>query len=394
MPLMEMTIMDQKKEFILLWKSNKYTFTCLCDHFGISRSTGYKYVKRFEESGMDGLEPRSRAPHHTPSKIPEEIEKRIIEIRKEHHTWGAKKLRWRLEKDGIYSRIPANSTITNILKRNGLIPERRKRVHVERRYPKFEADNCNEIWSADYKGEFRTTDGKNCYPLTIADTYSRFIIKIKGLSRPNLEQSKPVFEDVFIQYGLPEQLHTDNGSPFANVRALGRYTQFSVWLMELGILPVFSDPASPQQNGKHERMHRVLKAEACREPGKNLRSQQIKFNRFTKSFNDERPHEGLGMVTPGSVYEKSKRRYKKKIEEWKYPSEYRVKYICKNGIIRVGARDSIFVGTAFKEKKLGFEEIGNGISRVWFREFLLGYLNEHELKIYDILEYDYIPKVF
>ncbi len=393
MPLMEKTIMDQKKEFILLWSSKRYTFTGLCQDFKISRTTGYKYVKRFQTSGMEGLEPQSRAPHHSPNKVPEEIVKRIIEIRKEHSSWGAKKIRWRLDQDGIYNRIPAQSTISIILKRNNLIPERKRHVRVERRYPKFIANDCNEIWSADYKGEFKTKDNKYCYPLTICDTFSRYIIKIKGLSRPNYEQSQPVFETVFKEYGLPEQLHTDNGSPFANVRALGRYTQFSVWLMELGILPVFSDPASPQQNGKHERMHRILKAEACKEPGISLRSQQIKFNKFAREYNTERPHESLGMVTPSSVYARSKRPYPKKIEPWVYPAEYKVRNICKNGIIRVGKDDRIFVGTAFKEKQLGFEDIGEGIYRVWFREFLLGYLNEHELKIYDILEYDYIKRV-
>jgi transposase InsO family protein len=393
MPLTEMTIMDQKKEFILLWSSRRYTFTALCQHYGISRTTGYKYVKKFQTYGMEGFEPQSRAPHHTPNKISEEIEKKIVELRGKHHTWGAKKLQWKLEQEGIYNHIPARSTITNVLKRNDLIPERRKRVHVERRYPKFEAVECNDIWSADYKGEFKTKDNKYCYPLTICDTYSRFIIKIQGLSRPNLEQSKPVFEAAFKVYGLPEQLHTDNGSPFANVRSLGRYTQLSVWLMELGVLPVFSDPASPQQNGKHERMHRVLKAESCKDPGVSLRSQQIKFNRFTREYNMERPHEALGMVLPSSIYEKSKRPYSKKIKEWIYPAEYKVRNICKNGIIRVGKDDSIFVGTAFKSKQLGFEDIGGGIYRVWFREFLLGYLNEHELKIYDIMEYDYIKRV-
>ncbi len=393
MPLMEKTIMDQKEEFILIWSTDRFTFSGLCKDFCISRTTGYKYIKRYQEEGMAGLQPKSRAPHHSPNKTPAAIEERILEIRSQHKRWGGKKIRWRLEKDGIYSHIPCKSTINNILKKNDLIPERKRHVHIEKRYPKFIADHCNEIWSADYKGEFRTGDKKYCYPLTICDNFSKYIIRIKGLSRPNLTQSKPVFEAVFKEYGLPEQLHTDNGSPFANIRSLGRYTQFSVWLMELGIYPVFSDPASPQQNGSHERMHRELKAEACIEPGKSLRSQQIKFNRFTKEYNEERPHEALGMVTPKTVYERSKRRYPNEIKEWHYPPEYKVRYICKNGIIRVGKKDSIFVGTAFKEKKLGFKDIGNGIYRVWFREFFLGYLNEHELKIYDILDYEFIPRV-
>lgn len=179
MPLKEITIMNQKKEFVLHWCSKSYTFTSLCQDFGISRTTGYKYIQKYKQYGMAGLEPQSRAPHHTPRKTPGEIEKRILEIRKEHETWGAKKIRWRLEEDGIYSRIPARSTINLILKRNGMIPDRKKRVHIERRYPKFEADDCNEIWSADYKGHFKMGDKKTCYPLTICDTYTRYIFKIK-----------------------------------------------------------------------------------------------------------------------------------------------------------------------------------------------------------------------
>jgi len=394
MALMEMTVMDQKKEFILLWKTNSFSFTDLCKEFNIARTTGYKYVKRFKEGGMDALENQSTAPHHVPGKTPPELEKRIIEIRKQKPRWGAKKITWRLEQDGVYKNIPALSTISLILKRNGLIKERKKHRRVEPKKPKFIPEFCNDIWSADYKGKFKMGNGKYCYPLTICDSYSRFIIEIKALSTPSFEQAKPVFESVFKVYGLPEQLHTDNGTPFASIRSLGRLSTFSVWLMELGILPVYSDPGCPTQNGSHERMHRELKADACKNPGKTLQGQQHKFSTFRREYNEERPHEALGMKLPISVYTRSKRLYPKKIEDWIYPGEYIVKYVCRNGSIRVGRSHWIFVSSALLGKKVGLEPLGNDLFRVYFRDYLLGYLDNNELKIYDIMEYRYVPKVY
>lgn len=236
---MEMTIMDQKKEFILNWKSNQSSFAQLCRDFQISRMSGYKYVKRYQEEGMEGLEERSRAPHNIPNKTPEPITKRIIELRKEHPRWGAKKLHQILLDEGIYTKVPARSTISLILKRNGLIPERKKRKRVTPKKPIFDPKECNEIWSADFKGHFKLGDKSTCYPLTICDSFSRYILAIKGLSSTTFEDVQPIFKAVFKEYGLPLQLHTDNGSPFAAINALGRLTKLSVWLMELGIQPVF-----------------------------------------------------------------------------------------------------------------------------------------------------------
>jgi len=207
MPFMEMTIMDQKVEFILLWRSNIMSFTALCEYFQISRGTGYRYVKRYQEGGMIALEPQSRAPHNRPNKTPKQIEEKILEYRKQHSRWGAKKIQSKkiqslLEKEGIYSKVPARSTVSLILKRNGMIPERKKHRRIEPRKPIFDPQQCNEIWSADYKGKFKMGNGKYCYPVTICDTYSRYILGIKGLHRANLEQSKPVFESVFKEYRI------------------------------------------------------------------------------------------------------------------------------------------------------------------------------------------------
>ena len=395
MPLMEMTLMDQKKEFILLWKTEQYSLSYLCREFNISRPTGYRYIEKYKKFGIEGLENRPTIAKTIANKTPEAIEKAIVAIRKnpDYKRWGAKKILWKLQQEGVYEKLPAVSTINLILKRNDLIPKRKIRKRVEPIKPIFDPEEPNEVWSADYKGKFRMGNNKYCYPLTICDSCSRIILDIKGLHTATLEASKPVFEAVFKEYGLPLQLHTDNGSPFASVRSLGRITKFAVWLMELGIEPVYSDPGRPDQNGRHERMHRELKAEACSPPGKNLQSQQVKFNRFKRIYNYERPHESLGMVTPASAHEKSKRPYPKEISEYSYPADYKVKYVCRNGIIRVGKKDEVYVSTALKEKEVGLEELGGGIYRIYFREYLLGYLDENDLQVYDIQEYNYIPRL-
>jgi transposase InsO family protein len=390
---MEMTIMDQKKEFILNWKSNQTSFSQLCRDFQISRMSGYKYLNRYMEEGMEGLEERSRAPHNIPHKTPQPIENRIIELRKKHPRWGAKKLRQLLINEEIYLTIPATSTIGAILKRNGLIPERKKRKHVTPRKPIFDPGEPNEIWSADFKGHFKLGDKSTCYPLTICDSYSRYILAIKGLKTTRLEDVQPIFKAVFEEHGLPLQLHTDNGSPFASIHALGRLTKLSVWFMELGIQPVFSDPGKPQQNGRHERMHRELKADACRKPRETLKGQQKSFANFVKIYNEERPHEALDMRAPHVVHERSKRPFPKKIIDWEYPAGWKVRYICVNGIIRIGKADKIFVSSTLQGKTVGLEPLGNEIYRLYFREFLLGYLDYNERKVYDILEYMYFPSL-
>lgn len=395
MPLLEMNRMDQRKEFILLWKSDQFSFSHLCREFHITRRTGYNYVEKYKQGGMEGLENRATIPLHVPNKTPKPIEEAIIKIRTQKETkgWGAKKILWKLEQEGIYEKLPARSTVSLILKRNGLIPERKKRKKVEPQKPIFDPAEPNEVWSADYKGQFRMGNGKYCYPLTICDSKTRHIIEIKGLLKPEYESAKAIFKGVFKVYGLPLQLHTDNGAPFASIRSLGRLTKFSVWLMEHGVQPVYSDPGHPEQNGRHERMHRELKAAVCKNPSKNLQAQQVRFNKFKKFYNEERPHEAIGMVTPSSIYEKSKRLYEEHIEEWEYPSDYKIKNVCNNGIIRVGKSDSIYVTTALKGKKVGLEEIGEGIFRIYFRDFLLGYLDEGTLQVYDIQEYKYVPRV-
>ncbi len=256
MPWREINAMDQKKEFIILWKSQQFSVTELSEMFNISRNTAYKYLKRFVKQGYKGLEEETRNPHNHPNKTPKEIEEAIIELRKKHPRWGAGVIIDILEKSGNYEKLPSATTGNRILKDNDLIKKRRRHKKVEMHKPIFDPHTPNEVWSADFKGKFKMKNGQYCYPLTIADSYSRYILAAKGLLAANTKQSKPVFIKTFRKYGLPEQLHTDNGAPFGSIHALGRLTSFAVWLLDIGVMPVYSDPGHPEQNGRHERMHR------------------------------------------------------------------------------------------------------------------------------------------
>jgi transposase InsO family protein len=383
----ETTVMDQKQEFILLWKAGKHTVTALCEIFSISRSTAYKYIKRYKQYGFAGLPERSRRPHTFPRKTEDVIEEEIVKLREKHTRWGSRKLLVLLEDKFPHAELPGYTTINTILKRHGMVKERKRRGKVEPKKPIFDPHVPNEVWSADYKGKFRMGNKKYCYPLTIADSYSRYVFSAKGLHSATAANTKPVFIDVFRKYGMPEQIHTDNGAPFAHINSLGRLSKLSVWFMELGIQPVFSDPAHPEQNGRHERMHRELKGECTRPPGRTLQAQQRKLNRFVKEYNEIRPHEALGMKMPASVHEISDRKYPETIVEWEYPKEVIEKYVSHNGAVRTGKNDWLFLTTALSGKNVGFEEIGNRIYRIYFREFFLGYADMKDRKVYDIMTY-------
>jgi hypothetical protein len=222
-----------------------------------------------------------------------------------------------------------------------------------------------------------------CHPLTIADSYSRFVFEAKGMYQPTFIETQAAFIVVFKKYGLPQQIHTDNGSPFGSVQAISRLTRLAVWFIELGIEPVYSDPAHPEQNGRHERMHRDLKGEVTRPPGYDLRAQQRKLNYFVKEYDELRPHEALGNKTPFQVHQISPRPYPDKINEWEYEKEFKVRYVCRNGAIRWGHRGWVGVSTCLSEKYIGMLELGNGIWEVYFRQKRIGYLDEKLMRIQD-----------
>ena len=290
MPWKDTTTMEQKVEFIHEWLSNQYTITVLCEAFEITRPTAYRLIKRYEEIGIPGLLEKSKAPLNHPNRTKKEVEKAIIDLRKDHRRWGAKKIHKLLEKDFSLDLIPSKVTIHNIMIRNGLILPQKRMRRVKPVFPIFNPKKCNEVWSADYKGKFLMGNKKYCHPLTISDSKSRFLFTAKGHYRELFDAAKKEFTRVFREYSMPEQIHTDNGAPFGSVAAIQRFTKLSYWFIDLGILPVYSDPAHPEQNGRHERMHRDLKAECAAHSAFNLRAQQRKLNYFVKEYNNVSSH--------------------------------------------------------------------------------------------------------
>jgi len=235
--------------------------------------------------------------------------------------WGARKLLVLLQRSMPEVELPCESTVNNILKKHGKVtPRKKNRRRIINKYPVFDPQAPNLVWSADFKGKFRMGNWEYCNPLTIADSYSRYLFAIHGLEYCRAEDCKPIFEKVFREHGMAEQMHTDNGPPFGSPISLRRMTSLAVWFMDLGVTPVYSDPGQPQQNGRHERMHKDLKAQATRPPGRGWRSQQKKFEEFRKEYNEVRPHEALVMKTPNEVHKESKREYPRRVEEWVYPA--------------------------------------------------------------------------
>jgi len=374
MPWKEHSIMDNRVFFIEEYRSGQWTVTDLCKQFCISRTLGYKYIKRYELYGITGLHDLPKTPHNCPIKTSKTVETAIIKLRKKHPRYGPEKLITKLSETNPNIEWPAYSTVSLILKRNNLIPVRRRIRQIEPLDPIFNPTAPNDIWSSDYKGKYRTGDRTYIYPLTITDSYTRFVFAAQALINPNWEETKAVFIYVFKKYGLPLQLHTDNGSPFACSTALARLSSMAVWLLEYDVVPVYSDPGCPGQNGRHERMHRELKADVARNPALNRNLEQKRLNAFIKEYNTYRPHKALNNMTPASVYTPSTREYTGHIIPWEYPAGFEVHRVYKNGAIRWGSDHWVMASTALTDKDIGLLEIGNGIWRVFFRKKLLGYL--------------------
>jgi len=374
--------MDERVRFVGDVGRGFFPFTELCRRYGISRKTGYKWIGRYHAEGPAGLVDESRRPRSCPHATGREIVEALAELRRKHPTWGAKKLLKVLGKRRPRGQLPARSTCCDILKREGLIsPSRRRRKPSHPGRPLSRMDEPNAVWTADFKGEFKTKDGRYCYPLTVADGYSRFLLGCQALRSTAVELSKPVFKRLFEEYGLPRIIRTDNGVPFATT-ALGRLSRLSVWWIHLGIHPELIEPASPAQNGRHERMHRTLKAEATRPAAGNLSAQQVRFNRFREEFNTERPHEALGQETPDSVYVPAPRQLPRKLPPITYPPHFERRYVSANGGIRWHCA-WVNVTTTLIGDYVGLEEVGDGLWDVYFSHLRLGRLDERRMRIED-----------
>ena len=380
MPWKETTTMEQKIEFICEWRTGKYTITELCKSFEISRPTAYKLISRFENEGFEGLKERSKAPINHPNATDEQIIESILKLKSKYKLWGAKKIRELLFKEFTAQQVPSVVTVHNILKKNGLVCPQKRMRRVKPVFPIFDPKACNEVWSADYKGKFLMGNKIYCHPLTIADSKSRFVFTAKGHYKENLKAAKAEFKRVFRIYGIPKQIHTDNGSPFGSVRAIQRYTRLSYWFIELGIAPVFSDPAHPEQNGRHERMHRDLKAACAKPAAYDLKAQQRRLNHFVKQYNNIRPHEALNMKTPAQVHDFSTRPFPERIPNFDYEAKYKVLKVTKNGSVRWKSYYWVYITASLTGKYIAIEDIGNGIWRVFYRNVLLGFFDENNLR--------------
>ena len=384
MPWSETTAMEQRVQFIRDWRSARLTIADLCALYDISRKTGYKWIERYIEEGPDGLLERSHVAQTVHNKTLPEVEQAILAMRLAHPSWGPKKLLHKLGQRQPRLVLPGRSTVADILSRNGLITHRpRRRTIGHPGKPTQQILLPNDCWSADFKGQFRTGDGLYCYPLTVTDNYSRFLLECQALPGTLLEPSKIVFTRLFKQYGLPRRIRTDNGVPFAS-HTLGRLSRLSAWWVRLGIFPEFIEPGKPQQNGKHERMHRTLKDETTKPPAANSRAQQRKFNAFKREFNEERPHEALDMNTPAQLYQPSNRPMPDKLPPLEYPDRFEVRYVSANGGIR-WKQQWVNVTTAVIGEYVGLEEIDDGLWDVYFGTLKLGRLLERHMRIEDHL---------
>jgi len=382
MPWSQTSPMDQRTQFIADYLRETLNITELCDLYGISRKTGYKWIDRYLHQGPAGLDERSRRPWHSPNTTPPEIVEAFLEVRRRHPSWGGKKILAVVHKRHPRWELPGRSTVCEILKRHGMVPKQRfKRRIGHPGKPTSSILAPNDVWCADFKGQFKTGDGIYCYPLTVTDGYSRYLLGCQGLLSTAVSGAKPVFTRLFREYGLPKRIRTDNGVPFAT-NTLARLSSLSAWWIRLGVLPDLIEPGKPQQNGRHERMHRTLKAEATKPPAGNLPAQQRKFNRFREEFNHERPHEALDQQTPTSCYQSSPREMPNKLPPLEYPDRFEMRYVSTNGGIRWN-RDWVNVSIVCAGEYVGLEEIDDGIWNVYFGPLKLGRLHERHMRIED-----------
>jgi putative transposase len=378
MPWDETTGMDQRVRFIGDFSSCRYTMSELCERYGISRKTGYKWSQRYAEEGVEGLLDRSRAPRRSPQQTEARCEESLVEARRDHPDWGARKLLLRLRGRHPEWGWPAASTGGEILKRHGLVaPRRRRRCPPVAAKPLVEATSPNRLWTADFKGEFRTGDRQLCYPLTVADRFSRYLLGCRSRRSTAVLEAQPVFEELFVHYGLPEAILTDGGPPFAAPLSPRRLSRLSVWWVKLGIEPVVIQPGKPQQNGCHERMHRTLKAATARPPASTLAAQQRVFDRFRREYNNERPHEGIGMKTPSQLYRPSARPFPSRLQELSYPGHFEVRRVRASGEIKWRG-ERLFVSEVLGGELVGLEERDDGLWSLFFGPLLLGRYDERD----------------
>lgn len=376
MPWRESHRMNERMRFVVRLGDGE-KMTDLCQEFGISRKTGYKFWERYKARGPEGLCDLSRRPIRSPRRTPMAMVELILGLKSERPTWGAPKLREYLVRKHADIQLPTVPTIHGILKRNGLVQKRKRRPRVDdlvSRSGTRQTAIPNELWCADYKGEFRMGNGQYCYPLTISDHYSRFLLGCEAMETTKFGETRAACEWVFREHGLPQAIRTDNGPPFGHPQGLFGLSRLSVWWMKLGIRIERIEPGHPEQNGRHERMHLTLKQATTRPAATNILAQQEKFDSFREEYNQDRPHEALGMETPNSVYTNSERIFPEALPEPEYPFHDETRIVRPNGQVVMHRRsESFYLAQVFAGETIGLREEDDNIWKISFLNLDLGF---------------------
>lgn len=378
MPWKECNHVDERLKFVARLLDGE-KMAPLCVEFGISRKTGYKIFERYQQCGLEGLTDRSRKPQRYANQLPFQIEKAILQIKQEKPHWGAPKIREKLIRHYPDVRPPAQSTVHAVLDKHGWVNKHRKRRYCAKGTALSYANQPNVLWCADYKGEFLLGNKQYCYPLTITDFSSRYLLACEGLQTTQEQYAFTVFERVFKEFGLPGAIRTDNGVPFSAPNALFGLSKLSVWWLRLGIAIERIKPGHPQQNGRHERMHLTLKKEATKPAGQNFLQQQEKFDHFIQEYNNERPHQALGMKYPTELYVPSVRRYRG-LSEVEYPLHDKTITVTQCGRICLRGKKINF-SIVFAGQNVGIKEVDDSIWLVSFMNYDLGYFDEQTCKL-------------
>lgn len=383
MPWIERKPMDEKLLLIADYLRGSVDFSALCRRYGVSRKTGYKWVARYQDQGLSGLDERSRRPKVLPTQLPWIVRQAIIDLRgRGGMELGPKKIQALLLQRFPDQPVPCRTTIYKVLKQAGRVtPRSRRRRVTPAPGPLRPANTPNVLWSADFKGQFLMGNGQWCYPLTVMDHASRYLLDCQALPTVRHADSKPVFERLFREFGLPDRLRTDNGAPFASLGVAG-LSRLSIWWIRLGIQPERITPGRPQQNGRHERMHRTLKRAVIQPPAQNAQAQQKRFKRFCCEYNSQRPHEALGQRPPAAVYAPSARAFPQQLPEMLYPSTLHRHRVSTSGLIYWRSL-RIYIGGVLAGQHIGLDAIADGVWDAYFGPVHLGRVDQATLKTGD-----------
>ena len=372
--------MTERARFVALHAEGLYSVADLASRFGVSRKTAYKWLARYRDGGLDALADQPSARHAQHAQTDPSVEALVVLARQTHPTWGPRKLLPWIEKRHPDVALPAASTVGAILKRHGLVdPRRRRRVAAHPGSRPLVSDAPGDVWTADYKGQFKTRDGVYCFPLTVCDAHSRFVLAVEGHESVEQYGALRAFHRLFREHGLPRSIRTDNGVPFAT-QAIRGLSRLSVWWIKLGITPDRIEPGRPQQNGQHERMHRTLKAETARPPEADMARQQARFDDWRAEFNDDRPHDGLGGRTPASVYAPSPRPMPDVVPGPEYPGHAEIRQVSRCGTFKLKGHQC-FLSQALAGETIAFEEVADGVWSLSFYTVELGRFDERDYQL-------------